>query len=358
MRIRAALRPVRRTVSRAALPFLIRPVPGFAGEVVDLIRVAKANRISQPNLDHWRYPDARAEVFNPTEAAKILSFVRANADALNKTAALFADQASRDLLKSLLAYRALGPSHVRLPRSNPQYMGYFGKARTMRTGPSKFDFPPFPMDHYSVDGIEVDCWLGNVVAGIEKQYWFKRDIEIAPEPGDVVIDCGACFGDTALYFADAVGSGGRVHAFEPVPLQCGIMAHNLGANPKLADRITHHRFATGSVSGQQLFFGEGAGASSAIGGDNPVLTLAVDDLGLERVDYIKMDVEGAETETLKGAAETIRRFKPKLGISVYHSLNDLILLPQLVHEIEPSYALYLDHHTIYAEETVLYARSR
>jgi hypothetical protein len=42
-------------------------------------------------------------------------------------------------------------------------------------------------------------------------------------------------------------------------------------------------------------------------------------------------------------------------VSIYHSMEDMVALPLLVHEIEPGYRLYLDHHTIHSEETVLYA---
>src|SRR4029434_5037763 len=135
------------------------------------------------------------------------------------------------------------------------------------------------------------------------------------------------------------------------------------ANPNLAARIHDHAFAIGSVSGRPVRFSDGgAGAQPSAAGTIPVETLSIDDLvereRLDRVDFIKMDVEGGETEALIGAAETIRRFRPKLGISVYHSLNDLIRLPQLVHDLLPDYELFLDHHTIYGEETILYARAR
>jgi FkbM family methyltransferase len=364
--LRRALRGPRRLLSRSALPLLEVSLGGFAGQVIELIRQARRTSIQNPYSDDWRYPDGKPG-YSPTDTFNVLRFIRSNADQLNRTAALFADDSSRDLLAQLLAFRALGPDHVQLPRATPDYMSFFGSARAMRSSDSNFTFPPFEIAHYSVPAeggtIEVDCWLGNVIAGhLEKQYWFRRGpVTIQPEPGDIVIDAGACFGDTSLAFAASVGPGGQVHALEPVPHQRAILAHNLAANPNLASRIRDYAFATGSVSGKQLFFSDGgAGAQPTTGGTIPVETLSIDDLveqeGLGRLDFIKMDVEGGETEALKGAAGTIRRFRPKLGISIYHSLDDLICLPQLVHDLLPDYELYLDHHTIYAEETILYAR--
>ena len=59
------------------------------------------------------------------------------------------------------------------------------------------------------------------------------------------------------------------------------------------------------------------------------------------VDYIKYDVEGAETEALLGSREIIRRDSPALLVSAYHRSADLFRLPLLVHELNPAYKLYL-----------------
>jgi hypothetical protein len=88
-------------------------------------------------------------------------------------------------------------------------------------------------------------------------------------------------------------------------------------------------------------------------------TISIDDYvarqGLTRVDFIKMDIEGAEDAALSGAAETIRRFRPKLAISAYHKPDDMIVLPRRIRSILPAYSFYLEHYTIHQEETVLYA---
>ena len=71
-----------------------------------------------------------------------------------------------------------------------------------------------------------------------------------------------------------------------------------------------------------------------------------------------MDIEGAELNALKGAEETIRRFKPKLAITVYHSLNDFWEIPEWLESLGLGYKFYLRHFTIHAEETVLFASAR
>jgi hypothetical protein len=73
---------------------------------------------------------------------------------------------------------------------------------------------------------------------------------------------------------------------------------------------------------------------------------------LERVDFIKMDIEGGEYDALEGGRETIQRFHPKLAICVYHArataLNFLTIedenifrIPRLLHDICPDYTFYL-----------------
>jgi hypothetical protein len=72
-------------------------------------------------------------------------------------------------------------------------------------------------------------------------------------------------------------------------------------------------------------------------------------------DFIKMDIEGAELETLKGAEQTIRRFRPKLAICLYHRPEDFVTIPRFLDRVLPQYQFAIGHFTIHAEETVLYA---
>ncbi len=93
--------------------------------------------------------------------------------------------------------------------------------------------------------------------------------------------------------------------------------------------------------------------------DGEVKSLSIDqlvkDMNLEKIDFIKMDIEGAEPYALKGAEATIRKFRPKLAIAIYHSLDDFTNIPKFINELDLGYKFYLAHFTIHAEETVLYA---
>jgi hypothetical protein len=70
----------------------------------------------------------------------------------------------------------------------------------------------------------------------------------------------------------------------------------------------------------------------------------IDDDIPEDVTFIKMDIEGAEIDALNGAIRQIQKNKPKLAISLYHKLPDLLDIPKLVKSFVPEYKLYLRHH--------------
>lgn len=78
-------------------------------------------------------------------------------------------------------------------------------------------------------------------------------------------------------------------------------------------------------------------------------------LGDERVTYIKMDIEGAELNALKGGANIIEKYKPKLAISLYHKAEDIYEIPLYLKSLVPEYKFYIRHYTDLWEETVLYA---
>ncbi len=77
--------------------------------------------------------------------------------------------------------------------------------------------------------------------------------------------------------------------------------------------------------------------------------------GKEKVSYIKMDIEGAEMEALKGARRTIVNDKPDLAICIYHKDEDILEIPKYILELNPDYTLYIRHYSCDRWETVLYA---
>ena len=68
-----------------------------------------------------------------------------------------------------------------------------------------------------------------------------------------------------------------------------------------------------------------------------------------------MDIEGSELKALEGMKQTIKKYKPKLAICIYHKFEDLWELPLYIKKLVPEYQLYIRNYTSYLDEIVLYA---
>src|SRR5262249_54071187 len=156
------------------------------------------------------------------------------------------------------------------------------------------------------------------------------------------------------------GENGRVFAFEFEPANLSLLQSNLALNSRLASRVTLVPSPVWRTSGE-LVIASAAGPASGItsGPGGGIATVSIDDFvrerSLPRVDFIKMDIEGAETAALEGAARTIVSHRPRLAISIYHSLQDLIELPAWLMRLSEKHGLdyefFIDHFTIHHEET-------
>lgn len=90
-------------------------------------------------------------------------------------------------------------------------------------------------------------------------------------------------------------------------------------------------------------------------GTDEIKVVAIDEVVKEKVTFIKMDIEGSELRALYGAEKTLIEDKPKLAISIYHKLEDIIDIPMYIHSLVPEYKFYLRHYSLNRAETVLYA---
>lgn len=174
---------------------------------------------------------------------------------------------------------------------------------------------------------------------------------------EVYVDLGAYRGDTVEEFLLMThGKYKRIYALEPDSKNYAKLIENMGS---LDDAVFLNK-ASWSDERVMNFEGGGGRNSNLFSPDTPkpevVHTIDVDSvLQGERATYIKMDVEGAEHETLKGLSKTLTNYKPKLIVSGYHRVSDLFTLPILVHCINPEYKIYLRHHPYIPDwETNLY----
>lgn len=143
----------------------------------------------------------------------------------------------------------------------------------------------------------------------------------AVRPGDTVLDVGANVGAYAMLFGRWVQPGGRVLAFEPSPeAHAGLVAH-LRLNG-LAGVVEARAEAVAGESGTLRFRSEGLHGTSRLAdgaSSIDVPAVSVDDLcAREGIDpaLLKVDVEGAELDVLRGARETIARRGHALALFV------------------------------------------
>ena len=152
-----------------------------------------------------------------------------------------------------------------------------------------------------------------------------------PPQGGVVVDVGANLGLSALVLAPLAA---RMLAVEASPRTAAALRRTLAANG-LEARVAVAAVALGAAPGEQAFHDSPHSAGSHLlsqetldGATRPSVTVPVETLdalvarhGLERVDFIKIDVEGHETEVLDGAAATLARHRP----TVFLEFNSWVL---------------------------------
>ena len=309
------------------------------------------------------------------EIARAINFIALHIANLEWLYANLADKESLQTLVDIVAYRALGHRKIKLAVNCPAHWENLRLAESLVVG-DKFistgfmHFKLIEMDlnkigypirfYYAPEGIVIDF--------IEQQYRCQTtDFAIECEIGDHAIDAGGCWGDTALYFAHKVGPNGKVYSFEFLPDNLKIYNRNLAMNPELKRRVNLIENPIWSTAGNEISIDANGPGTSLRPNDSShdkmrFRTESIDHLvasgRIEKVDFIKMDIEAAELNALKGAEQTIRRFKPKLAITVYHSIKDFWEIPEWLDRLGLGYKFYLRHFTIHAEETVLFASAR
>ena len=116
----------------------------------------------------------------------------------------------------------------------------------------------------------------------------------------------------------------------------GFTIENLG----LSNQAGEARYSGGGVGSRKLANDAGVGVI----GHFIDLDTYVEQKNLPRVDYIKLDIEGAELDMLHGAAQTIKRFKPKMAVSAYHKPEDLWTLATYIKSLRDDYEFQFRHH--------------
>lgn len=157
---------------------------------------------------------------------------------------------------------------------------------------------------------------------------------------EIYYDLGAYRGDTVEEFLSHVNGYKKIVAVEP-----DFKTYNkLCAATSNIKNIENINACISDFDGE-AYFDMQASRGSAIGnGCDRVNSVTIDKLAKNDVPtYIKMDIEGAESDAVKGGADTISRFKPKMQIAAYHRSEDLFAIPERVLNLRDDYKIYLRH---------------
>jgi FkbM family methyltransferase len=305
----------------------------------------------------------RSKSFDTAERVYYLCWFIDNCEELYSAFSLFKAERSKRLFLNLLAFRIAGHHSVRIETlfdensvsfesykaiekytaSSLPAVGQFGKLR-------HYDFN-YNNKHYVADCLGLKYYL------YRRQYFFDDGkVKVEPNQGDFVIDAGACLGDTAIVFGKAVGKDGKVFAFDPVENHLEVLGHNINQNPDCNIQAMPFGLADADVSCPPIKLQTYSPGFSSRNQNVPLRCLDSLVIGgqIPQINYVKMDIEGAELSAIKGAAGSIRKFRPKLAISLYHKPTDIFQIPLYIANEFPFYEMFIEHYTIHAEETVLY----
>jgi FkbM family methyltransferase len=200
-------------------------------------------------------------------------------------------------------------------------------------------------------------FLENNFSENSSEEYYKYDLI---KEGDVLIDGGSFDGSTAMGFSKIVGDNGFVYSFD-CDLE-NIFPEYKRPNIKYFDfalydserTLNFHKYL--GVESPGSFVSE---ITEIIDDGLIVKAISLDDFNnrimqSSKIDFIKMDIEGAELKALQGSRNIILRDKPKLAIACYHVLEHYWEIPQLVLSIDPTYRIGFDHYSDYFDGSVLY----
>ena len=196
---------------------------------------------------------------------------------------------------------------------------------------------------------------------IHNQYSYK-DCKV--EKGDFVIDAGGCWGDTSLIFSSIVGSKGKIFTFEFFDDNLNILKENFSHNKNLSENIILTEQPLYNKSNKILYLNHACADITTLtenkNNSHRYKTICIDDFveknKVEKIDFIKMDIEGCELKALQGATNTLKKYKPKLAIAAYHKYEDYYEIPKFLNELNAGYKFYFANYTLGFTDTVIYVK--
>lgn len=184
----------------------------------------------------------------------------------------------------------------------------------------------------------------------QHRQYFEDFLGLAEE-GETFVDVGGFDGYTSQEFIKICPKFNEVYFFEPDEGNMKMAKANLAGHDNV-------RFYEAGLSNEAktLRFNNTLGSANRINEDGNVeiKVIRLDDVVDSKISFIKMDIEGAESDAIEGAKGSIKKYHPTLAICVYHKFNDFYKIPEQILAIRPDYDLYIRHYTEGIDETVMF----
>lgn len=173
------------------------------------------------------------------------------------------------------------------------------------------------------------------------------------EKGDVVINGGSSYGSETNHFYQKVGKGGKIFAFDPnIDNDWKVENESVTNIPMvLYDETTEISF---KVDGSRSMITRNKTGSS-IGVRSTTIDDFVRNQHLDRLNLIKLDIEGAELKALKGGVATLKKFRPSLAISIYHTFEHFFEIPLFIGGLFSGYRFHINYYDPYCIDTIFFA---
>lgn len=203
-----------------------------------------------------------------------------------------------------------------------------------------------------------DFTMLNEVPDTCYKHYFDPDL-VKTTKDTVFVDVGSYIGDSVDDFLDTyLEEYKKIYCYEVTKSSIAILKDKfifnediIIKNKALYDKKTTLSLNASSVDNSANTINDNNGDIEAVSLDEDIN---------EKIDIIKMDIEGAECKALEGAKKHIKNDSPTLLISIYHGFNDLIRIPKLIKSFNKNYNFYLRYYggNVFPTEIVLVAKKK
>lgn len=205
--------------------------------------------------------------------------------------------------------------------------------------------------------LEIEVWITFYIFGL-KQYDIKNIFEVKDDA--VIFDIGAWKGDTAYFFSKKCSNNAQIYAFEPDNYAYEIL-EKIKNKYKLNNVITKNILFSNTE--KEIDFVSMIKNTPTVKKKTITIDKFVEENDIEKIDYIKMDVEGAERTILEGGVKTIKKFKPRLAIAIYHGgklfMEDFYDIPIFIKNVvNEDYEYYIRTFHPAGLETILFCKPK